>query len=60
MLLSDNLEICGMNNTAVSFLCFQVVDVDHVRQRAQIKLIPRIDLQALAAKIVCGPFFIIL
>ncbi len=48
--------ICGMNNTAVSFLCFQVVDVDHVRQRAQIKLIPRIDLQALAAKLVSGPF----
>ncbi|KAG0615572.1 hypothetical protein M758_5G052200 [Ceratodon purpureus] len=29
----------------------KVVDVDHVRQRAQIKLIPRIDLQALAAKL---------
>jgi hypothetical protein len=49
-----------MNNTAVSFLCFQVVDVDHVRQRAQIKLIPRIDLQALAAKLVSGPFSILL
>jgi transcription elongation factor SPT5 len=38
----------------------KVVDVDHVRQRAQIKLIPRIDLQALAAKLVCGPFSILL
>lgn len=32
----------------------QVVDVDHVRQRAQIMLIPRIDLQALTAKLVSG------
>ncbi|KAH7297506.1 hypothetical protein KP509_26G072300 [Ceratopteris richardii] len=29
----------------------QVVDVDHVRQRVTIKLVPRIDLQALAAKL---------
>ncbi|CAM6125018.1 unnamed protein product [Calypogeia fissa] len=29
----------------------KVVDVDHVRQRATIKLIPRIDLQVLAAKL---------
>ncbi|BBN10641.1 transcription elongation factor SPT5 [Marchantia polymorpha subsp. ruderalis] len=28
----------------------KVVDVDHVRQRATIKLIPRVDLQALALK----------
>jgi hypothetical protein len=36
----------------VNLFIMQVVDVDHVRQRAQIKLIPRIDLQALAAKLV--------
>ena len=30
----------------------QVVDVDNVRQRAIVKLIPRIDLQALASKLV--------
>jgi hypothetical protein len=30
----------------VNLFIMQVVDVDHVRQRAQIKLIPRIDLQA--------------
>ncbi|MCO5547748.1 hypothetical protein L7F22_001199 [Adiantum nelumboides] len=29
----------------------KVVDVDHVRQRVTIKLVPRIDLQALAAKL---------
>ncbi|KAL6861846.1 hypothetical protein ACP4OV_017546 [Aristida adscensionis] len=29
----------------------KVVDVDNVRQRVQVKLIPRIDLQALAAKL---------
>lgn len=30
----------------------QVVDVDNVRQRVTVKLIPRIDLQALANKLV--------
>jgi hypothetical protein len=30
----------------------QVVDVDNVRQKATVKLIPRIDLQALASKLV--------
>lgn len=30
----------------------QVVDVDNVRQRVDVKLIPRIDLQALASKLV--------
>ena len=30
----------------------QVVDVDNVRQRVTVKLIPRIDLQALASKLV--------
>ena len=34
------------------FVFQQVVDVDHVRQRVTIKLVPRIDLQALAAKLV--------
>ncbi|KAL6605991.1 hypothetical protein ACP70R_041644 [Stipagrostis hirtigluma subsp. patula] len=29
----------------------QVVDIDNVRQRVQVKLIPRIDLQALASKL---------
>ena len=40
------------HETKVTSFITQVVDVDHVRQRAQIKLIPRIDLQALAAKLV--------
>ena len=31
----------------------KVVDVDNVRQRVTVKLIPRIDLQALANKLVC-------
>lgn len=30
----------------------QVVDVDNVRQRVTVKLIPRIDMQALANKLV--------
>lgn len=30
----------------------QVVDVDHVRQRAAVKLIPRVDLHVVAAKLV--------
>jgi len=30
------------------------VDVDNVRQRVTVKLIPRIDLQALANKLVCA------
>lgn len=43
------------------FLCnWKVVDVDNVRQRATVKLIPRIDLQALANKIVCVPSFLFL
>lgn len=36
-----------------SFLKCKVVDVDNVRQRATVKLIPRIDLQALSNKLVC-------
>ncbi|KAF9598274.1 hypothetical protein IFM89_026209 [Coptis chinensis] len=31
----------------------QVVDVDNVRQRVKVKLIPRIDLQSLANKLLC-------
>lgn len=31
----------------------QVMDVDNVRQKVVVKLIPRIDLQALANKLVC-------
>jgi transcription elongation factor SPT5 len=34
-------------------LILKVVDVDNVRQRVTVKLIPRIDLQALANKLVC-------
>ena len=37
-------------------LCFlkcKVVDVDNVRLRATVKVIPRIDLQALSNKLVC-------
>lgn len=50
------MKLCHDTKTLPSFL--QVVDVDHVRSKAQIKLIPRIDLQALAAKLVsnrCNP-----
>ena len=32
--------------------------MDNVRQRVTVKLIPRIDLQALANKLVCNQFHI--
>lgn len=31
----------------------KIVDVDNMRQRATVKLIPRIDLHALANKLLC-------
>ena len=34
------------------FIIAQVMDVDNVRQRVTIKLVPRIDLQAMANKLV--------
>jgi transcription elongation factor SPT5 len=37
-------------------LILKVVDVDNVRQRVTVKLIPRIDLQALANKLVSFHF----
>lgn len=37
-------------------LFLQVVDVDDVRQRVTVKLIPRVDLQALASKLVNAYF----
>lgn len=38
----------------------KVVHIDNVRQRATVKVIPRIDLQALANKLVCFCSFFIL
>lgn len=36
----------------------QVVDVDNVRKRVTVKLIPRIDLQALANKLVLETYLL--
>lgn len=41
----------------LQYLFMQVVDVDNVRQKVTIKLIPRIDLQALANKLVIRTIF---
>jgi hypothetical protein len=49
MITSLFLDMVSRNSDGC---CLQVVDVDNVRQRAIVKLIPRIDLQALASKLV--------
>ena len=46
---------CEMLIPFIYYMFFQVVSVNNTRKKVTVKLIPRIDLQALAAKFVMRP-----
>ena len=52
LLRYDHITSLRYVSLETKMVFLQVVDVDNVRQRVTVKLIPRIDLQVLASKLV--------